>query len=341
MDNHDWHLADLPAGKDASGKQQYSAVAIHLPWILYNSAEGLQFFANTEKLLENEHYLYSHETERVYYVKSKTEVHASEKEIAANPGKYVVIPHGKHKMVYEADPAVSVYDFSITKTSLQIIIVCLLMFLVFTSVARAYARREGHAPKGMQSLFEPIIVFVRDDIAKAYIPRKAERYVPFFLTLFFFIWFANLLGLTPLNSNISGNTSVTVTLAALVFFVILISSTKDFWMHVLWFPGVPIWLKPLMLVVELVGVISKPAALAIRLFANISAGHFMILALICLIFILKTPFIAPLSIAFGLFILSLEMLVAIVQAYVFTLLAAVFIGQAMETHSHDEHHDHH
>lgn len=335
-DSHDWHFTDLPAGTDEHGKQKYTPLAIYLPWILYNSEGGLEFYSSTEKLLQNPHYIIAHE--HVMYVKNNVPVDMNPEE-AAKDSKYVVVEHGKHKLVYETDPAVSVMDFSITKTVLQIMIIMVLLFLVFTSVARAYKRNEGKAPKGMQSLFEPIIVFVRDDIAKAYIPRNAERYVPYFLTIFFFIWFANLMGLTPLNSNIAGNTSVTLTLAGLTFFAILISSTKDFWMHVLWFPGVPIWLKPLMLVVELVGVISKPAALAIRLFANISAGHFMVLALVCLIFIMKTPGIAPMSIAFGLFILSLEMLVALVQAYVFTLLSAVFIGQAMEKHEHhDEHH---
>jgi F-type H+-transporting ATPase subunit a len=342
MDNHDWHFWEFPAGTDAHGKQQYTNIAIHLPWILYNSAEGLQFFGNTEKLSENEHYIVAHE--KVHYVKSKTPLTGiSEEELKANAAKYVVIAHGKHKMIFEADPTISVMDFSVTKTSLQIMIVCFLMGIIFISIAKSYTRREGKAPKGIQSFFEPLIVFVRDEIAHTYLPRKADKYVPFFLTMFFFIWFSNLFGLTPLNSNITGNTSVTITLAAITFFVILISSTKDFWMHILWFPGVPIFIKPLMFVVELVGVITKPAALAIRLFANISAGHFMILALVCLIFILQTPFISPLTFAFGLFILSLEMLVALVQAYVFTLLAAVFIGQAMETHSHshDEAHSHH
>jgi len=157
------------------------------------------------------------------------------------------------------------------------------------------------------------------------------------------------LGLTPLLSNIAGNTSITVALALLTFILMMANSTKDFWLHIFWFPGVPVFLKPLMFVVEFMGLLTKPIALAIRLFANISAGHFMVLALICLIFILGKGdlegevnvagglAIAPMSVLFSLFIFAVELIVAAVQAFVFSLLTAVFISQAMETHSHDDH----
>jgi F-type H+-transporting ATPase subunit a len=157
-----------------------------------------------------------------------------------------------------------------------------------------------------------------------------------------------MLGLTPLSSNIMGNTTITIMLAMLTFVLIIVNGTKDFWMHILWFPGVPIWMKPLMLVVELIGFLTKPAALAIRLFANISAGHFMVLSLISLIFILgdfgRSPGgaigVMPLSVAFSLFIFVVEVLVAAVQAFVFCLLTAVFIGQALESHDHGHDHEH-
>ena len=247
-------------------------------------------------------------------------------------------------MVYEAATNVTALDFSMTKTAFQMLLIGIIMLLVFTTVARGYKKRAGKAPKGIQSFMEPIIMFVRDEIARTYIPIKSsDKFVPYLLTLFFLIWFSNLLGMTPFNSNIAGNISVTVGLSLISFFVILISSKKDFWAHIFWFPGVPVPVKGLMFIVELMGLFTKPFALAIRLFANISAGHFMILALVSLIFImgdnganLAAGFgVSPLSVAFTLFIYGLETIVALVQAYVFTLLTAVFIGQAMETH--DDH----
>lgn len=359
MDTHDWHLADIGE----------TPIALHLPWILYNSATGLEFYGSTHALAENANYIESHDN--VYPVTSKTPVRvfenvagneAEKAELAAlakeNVGKYAFVHHkgvvrdheGKKSKVdevsvYEIQQGTSLIDFSLTKTGLQILIVAIVMFFLFTAVARAYKKREGMAPKGLQSFMEPLILFVRDDVAKPYLHGKHERFLPYFLTLFFFIWFSNVLGLTPLSSNIAGNTTITIMLAMLTMILIIANSTKDFWMHILWFPGVPIWMKPLMLVVELMGFFTKPAALAIRLFANISAGHFMVLALISLIFILGDNghsmggaiTIMPLSVAFSLFIFTVELLVAAVQAFVFSLLTAVFIGQAMETHSHEEH----
>jgi F-type H+-transporting ATPase subunit a len=361
MDTHDWHLADIGE----------TPIALHLPWILYNSHTGLEFFSSTHALAENEHYLESHD--KVYHVASKTPVHTFhnvaadsveknelKKMVAESADKYAFVHHkgidraadGKktkvdHVEVYELVPGTTLIDFSLTKTGLQILIVAIVLFLMFTSVARAYKKRAGMAPKGLQSFMEPVILFVRDDVAKPYLHGKHDKFVPYLLSLFFFIWFSNMLGLTPLSSNIAGNTTITIMLALITLILIVANSTKDFWMHILWFPGVPVWMKPLMFVVELMGFFTKPAALAIRLFANISAGHFMVLALISLIFILGDNghsvggaiTIMPLSVAFSLFIFAVELLVAAVQAFVFSLLTAVFIGQAMETHAHDDHHD--
>jgi F-type H+-transporting ATPase subunit a len=376
MDTHDWHLADVGE----------TPIALHLPWILYNSKTGLEFFTSTHSMVENANYVESHD--KVYYVSSKTPVRefhisipkdaklaaaaqgqiaAEKKELAdfekENAGKYAFVHHKgisrnaagekealvEHVAVYPLVEGATLIDLSLTKTGLQILIVAIVMFLIFTSVARAYKKRDGLAPKGLQGFMEVVILFVRDDVTKPYLHGKHERFLPYFLTLFFFIWFSNMFGLTPLSSNIAGNTTITIMLAMLTLILIVLNSTKDFWMHILWFPGVPIWMKPLMLVVELMGFFTKPAALAIRLFANISAGHFMVLALICLIFILGDNghstagaiTIMPLSVAFSLFIFAVELLVAAVQAFVFSLLTAVFIGQAMETHGHDEHHDEH
>lgn len=304
MDSHDWEFFEVGG----------THVSLPLPWLIYHSEKGLQFFMNTEA------------------------VEAS--------GDY----HVHHDKLEPVNEEATVIDLSMTKTALQILIVAIVMLLLFTSVARAYKKRDGMAPKGLQSFMEPLILFVRDDVAKPYLHGKHDKFVPYLLTLFFFIWMSNLFGLTPLSSNIAGNTAITLMLAMITFILIILNSTKDFWMHILWFPGVPIWMKPLMLVVELMGFFTKPAALAIRLFANISAGHFMVLSLISLIFILGkngesvggAVGIMPLSILFSLFIFAVELIVAAVQAFVFSLLTAVFIGQAMETHGHhDEHHEEH
>jgi F-type H+-transporting ATPase subunit a len=301
MDSHDWEFFEV------DGKH----ISLPLPWILYDSEKGLQFFMTKEAMVAS--------------------------------GDYVE-HHGK---VEPTNHAASVYDLSMTKTGLQILLVAIFMLILFTSVAKAYKKRDGMAPKGLQSFMEPLILFVRDDVAKPYLHGKHDKFVPYLLTLFFFIWISNLFGLTPLSSNIAGNTTITLMLALITFILIIVNSTKDFWMHILWFPGVPLPMKPLMFVVELMGFFTKPAALAIRLFANISAGHFMVLSLISLIFILGkngesiggAVGIMPLSLAFSLFIFAVELIVAAVQAFVFALLTAVFIGQAMETHDHHEEHD--
>ena len=358
QDTHDWHFFDVGE----------TAVALHLPWLLYNSEEGIQFFMGTHDLEEEPNYLVHHD--KVYYVNSKEPIaefkvekksgkaEAAMKQVHhyEEDGKHVVTHetyierHGEEKIeiveykVYDKKEG-SVLDFSLTKTGIQIFLVCILMFFLFTAVAKGYRKNEGKAPKGIQSFFEPIIIFVRDEVAKPFLHGKHDRFMPYLLTLFFFIWISNMIGLMPINSNIAGNTSITLMLAALSFILILANSTLDFWGHIFWFPGVPLALKPLMLVVEFMGLLTKPAALAIRLFANISAGHFMVLALISLIFILGDMGhnqagawgITPLTILFGLFIFAVELIVAAVQAFVFAMLTAVFIGQAMETHGHDDH----
>ncbi len=359
QDTHDWHFFDI-------GEVE---VALHLPWLLYNTEEGIQFFGSTYALEKEPNYLVHHD--RVYHVNSKDpvaefkiekgshdaesmmeEVHRFEKN-----GDFVVTHetfierHGEEKIEVVEYKAFdkkegAILDLSLTKTGIQIFLVCVLMFFIFTSVAKGYQKNEGKAPKGIQSFFEPIILFVREDVAKPFLHGKHDRFMPYLLTLFFFIWISNMVGLMPINSNIAGNTSITLMLATLSFVLILANSTMDFWGHIFWFPGVPLALKPLMLIVEFMGLLTKPAALAIRLFANISAGHFMVLALISLIFILGDMGhsqagawgVTPLTILFGIFIFAVELIVAVVQAFVFAMLTAVFIGQAMETHGHGDHH---
>ena len=230
-------------------------------------------------------------------------------------------------------------DFSITKNVLFLFITAITLLLVFLSIARRYKKNPVSAPKGIQSAFEPIIVFIRDDIAKTYIPHNYERFLPLLLNLFFFIWFLNMIGLVPFSANVSGNFAFTTALALITAVVTNFSAKKSYWGHIFWFPGVPIFVKPIMLVVELVSVLTKPFALAIRLFANITAGHLVILSFVCLIFIFGKLGQAPalgygtsvISIVFALFIDCIELLIALLQAYIFTTLSALFIGQAVET----------
>jgi F-type H+-transporting ATPase subunit a len=234
----------------------------------------------------------------------------------------------------EAEDGSKVYDFSITKNVASLMLSALLLVVVFTTVAKGYAKRGTGAPKGIQSFFEPIIVFVRDEVAKKSIGPKYKRYMPYLLTVFFFIWFNNLLGLLPGGANLTGNIAVTLTLALLTLLITLFSSNKNYWHHIFATPGVPKALLPIMIPVELIGILVKPFSLMVRLFANITAGHIVILSFVSLIFIFRNVGVAPVTLAFGLFINMLELLVAILQAYIFTLLTAMYIGGAVE-----EHHD--
>ncbi|MGI4743093.1 MAG: F0F1 ATP synthase subunit A [Janthinobacterium lividum] len=230
-----------------------------------------------------------------------------------------------------------VYDFSITKNVAALAMSSLLLVFIFASVAKSYQRRAGQAPSGLQSLLEPFVVFIRDEVGKKSIGPKYERYMPYLLTVFFFIWFNNLLGLTPGAANLTGNVAVTAMLALLTLVVTLFSSNKNYWVHIFWTPGVPLWLRPIMIPVELASVFIKPISLTIRLFANITAGHIIILSFISLVFIFRSPLTGFLSVPFGVFISLLELLVSVLQAYIFTLLTAMYIGGAVEEHHHEEH----
>lgn len=232
-------------------------------------------------------------------------------------------------------------DLSITKNVASLLISVVLLLAIFFVIAGRYKTNKGKAPRGIQSFFEPIIIFVRDDIAKANIGPKYERYMPYLLTIFFFIWFNNLLGLMPGGANLTGNIAVTMVLALFTLLITLFSGNKSYWGHIFNTPGVPWWLKwgiPIMPVVEVIGIFTKPFSLMVRLFANITAGHIIILSLFSLIFIFRSVAIGPVSIAFVVFMSFLELFVALLQAYIFTLLSAMYFGGAVEEHAHDEHH---
>lgn len=295
-DSHMWHL--------------WGHTSLPLPVILYTPA-GLEVFSSAHFHHGEEDYKGTYNTYRL------VEDHV--KVVGANG---------------QVDETVSVLDFSITKNVAAMFVAILVILIVFISVAGAYKKRVGKAPKGLQSLIEPIIVFVRDDIAKPNIGHKYAKFMPYLLTVFFFIWFNNLLGLVPIfpgGANVTGNIALTFVMAFGTMIIVNINGNKYYWKHI-FRPDVPWWLYPIMIPVELIGIISKPFALMIRLFANITAGHIIVLSLISLIFIFETLAIAPVSVAFVLFMDVLELLVAFLQAFIFTLLTALFIGMAVEEH---------
>lgn len=227
-------------------------------------------------------------------------------------------------------------DFSITRNVIALFMSFLVILLIMIPVASYYKKNGAVAPKGIAKFFEPLIVFVRDDIAKANIDHHHyKKYVPYLLTIFFFIWVSNMLGLIPLlGSNLTGNISVTLFLAVCTLLVTVFSGNKNYWKHIFATPGVPVALLPIMIPIEIVGVFTKPFALMVRLFANITAGHIIILALISIIFINKSAAWGALSVPMALFISVLELLVAFLQAYLFAMLSALFIGAAVEEAHH-------
>ncbi len=280
---------------------------LFLPVILYTSDNGLEMFSSSNfydehhNIVEYNGYKYEH-------------------------GHILPVAEGR-----------TVLDFSITKNVAFLFINATLMIVIFLAVARGYKKRPKDAPKGIQSLFEPIIVFVRDDIVKPNIGPKYERYLPYLLTLFFFIWFGNLLGLMPGAANLTGNIAVTAVMAIITFLYTNISGNKSYWGHVFNTPGVPFALKFIIVPVEIIGVFTKPISLMIRLFVAITAGHIVILSLISLIFIFESYMVGFASTLIVVFITFIELLVATIQAYVFTMFSSLYIGLAIEEH-HEEHH---
>lgn len=238
----------------------------------------------------------------------------------------------------------AVLDFSITKTVVGLFLASILLVWLFTVAARGYKKRQNSAPKGLQSFLEPLVIFIKDEvIVPAIGEKKAERYMPFMLTIFFFIWIANILGLIPFigGFNITGTLSVTLVLAAIVFLVVTFSGNKHYWGHILWPPGVPFPVKIILVPIEFIGILIKPTVLMIRLTANITAGHIIMLAFVVLIFIFGESMGAGAgygvgvgSVLFMVFMFFLELLVAFLQAYVFTLLAAIYIGDAVREPHH-------
>ena len=232
-------------------------------------------------------------------------------------------------------------NISITKNVASMMMSVLLLFFLLGKTANSYKNKKV-APKGIQAFLEPLILFVRDDIIKSNIGPKYEKFTMFLMTVFFFILINNLLGLTPGAANVTGNISVTLVLSMFTFVIITLSANKGYWKHIVKPPGTPTALLPIMIPIEIFGVFTKPFALMIRLFANITAGHIIIFSLISLIFVASNNgenvvagwSVAPISVLFVLFIFLIEILVAFLQAYIFTLLSAVFIGLAVKEENH-------
>lgn len=229
-------------------------------------------------------------------------------------------------------------DFSITKSVLSIMIVAFLMFVIFTGLAKSFARNGGIS-SGFGRFFEPIVLYLRDEIAIPNIGEKHyKRYMSFLLSVFFFVWFLNIFGLTPLGINVTGNIAVTAGLGVLTFLITTFTANRNYWGHIFWMPGVPTPMKIILAPIELLGIFIKPFALMIRLYANMIAGHIVVMSLLALIFIYKSIGMGALSFTLTFIISVIEILVAALQAYIFTMLAALYFGAAVEEHHHEEAH---
>lgn len=308
QDAHDFHFFTM---KKADGTEFHASIP--LPVILYSQTKGLVVFSSSQ-------FHHGHASYQGYQL--------------------------EENKIHSEDPAEVFYDLSITKNVVQMLIALTLLVVLLIGVANKYKTGQGvtTAPKGWQNAIEPVITFVRDEVAKPNLGGKYAKYLPYLLTVFFFILINNIFGLLPGSANVTGNIAFTVVLGVISFFVILFSTNKHFWAHIFWFPGVPLPVRIfIMLPVELLGVFTKPFALIVRLFANMVAGHIIILSFITLIFIFGSMSavagwgFSPLSVAFAVFIYLIEIMVAFIQAFIFTNLTAVFIGQAFEG-GHDDHH---
>ncbi len=312
-DSHYWHLFDVNG----------EPVSLSLPVIIYDNQTGLSVFSAS-------HFHHGHEAYNGYMIDPANKM--KEKIILENPEE-------GHK----------IYDFSITKNVLSMLISVILMLWIMLSVAAKYKKKGTMtAPTGFQNALEPVITFIRDEVGKPNLGHKYMRYMPLLLSIFFFIWINNLLGLLPGGANFTGNIAVTCCLAIISFLVMVFSGNKHFWGHLFNPPGVPLGVKFLLVPIEIISLFIKPVALMIRLFANMLAGHIVILSVISMIFIFGALSkiagwgFVPVSLAFSIFMFFLELLVAAIQAFIFTNLTAVFIGQAIEeAHHHDSAADHH
>jgi len=316
-DSHDFHILDWKG----------HPVSVPLPVILWTN-EGLLVFMSSEfhhddsgeivVKRNNQSFVKFHE--EIYYARNETE------------GNYIQFDSSKHPINDKP------LDLSITKLVFSMFVSIIIIFVIFRLSAKSYARSKKGEPSGIGKFTEPIIIYIKDEVALPLIgEEKHEKYLPFLLTIFFFIWINNLMGMIPFfpfSANLSGNIAFTGLLALIVFVITTIVGNKHYWKHIFWMPGIPVPMKLFMAPIEFLGIFIKPLSLMIRLFANISAGHIIVLSLISLIFIFESIWVAPASLLFSVFISLIEVLVVAIQAYIFTMLSALYIGTAMEEQKH-------
>lgn len=310
----------------------FLGASIPLPVIVYSKGKGVSAFMSSA-------FHHGHESHDGYIILTKESI----AEYKLDPKKY----HEEDILVLGADEqpdtSVKVYDLSLTRNVIQMFLALIIFTWLMIRIGNRYKKGVGvtSAPRGSQSLMEPVITFVRDEVAKPNLRHKADKYLPYLLTVFFFILINNLFGLLPGSANVTGNIAFTVILGIISFVVILASSNKHYWGHIFNPPGVPLGVKFILVPVEILSVFIKPFALIIRLFANMVAGHIIIICLISLIFIFSELNVyagwgaSPLAVGFTIFIYFIEILVAFIQAFIFAMLTAVFIGQAFEGGHHD------
>ena len=285
-------------------------VSFPLPVILFDN--GLHVFMSSKF----EHETAVAESNGNYYKIYHSKVYKTDAE--------GTITYDEHHHVANATP----FDMSNVFT---IILMALFMFFTFKKVASAY--KSGPMPKGAGRFLEPLVVFVRDEIAIPNIGEKHyKRYMSYLLTIFFFIWFLNLAGMTPLGIGVTNNIAITFSLALLTFLITQFTANKNYWAHIFWMPGVPKPMRIVLAPIELLGVFIKPFALMIRLYANMTAGHIVLMSIIGLIFIFQSWFASGAFLSLTLFLSLLELLVAALQAYIFTMLTALYFGAAVEEH---------
>lgn len=320
-DSHEWHIITTRDGHH---------ISIPLPVILYSKHSGMHVFMSNKLAHGHNHLGFEMGTGTMEVIGSNGEMVARDL-----TGKIVEVD-SNGEIVDSGLPL----DFSITKNVFMMFLAVMILIFVFLSLARSYKKHGVGPPKGLQGFLEPLIEFIEEDVAKPNMPHdKYKRFMPYLLTVFFFILIHNLMGLIPFfpfGANVTGNIAVTMVLATFTLVITNFNGNKGYWKHIFAPPGVPVWLLPIMIPVELLGIITKPFALMIRLFANITAGHIIILSLVSLIFIFKSVFMAVPSLVMVIFMDMIELLVAFLQAYIFTLLSALFIGLAMPAHHHDE-----
>lgn len=319
-DSHEWHILTKKDGHH---------VSVPLPVILYSKKSGFHVFSSKKIAHGHNHMGFEMGHGSIQVKNKKGEL--VEKSLT---GKILEVD--EHGELVEAGLPL---DFSITKNVFMMMLSVIILLWVFLSLARSYKKMGISEPKGLAGFIEPVILFIEEDVA---IPNIGEdkyyRYMPYLLTIFFFILLNNLMGLIPFfpfGANVTGNIAVTMVLAVFTFIITTFSGNRGYWQHIFNTPGVPVWLAPIMIPVEIIGMFTKPFALMVRLFANITAGHIIVLSLISMIFIFKSIFMSVPSLVMVIFMDFIELLVAFLQAYIFTLLSALFIGLAMPEHHHE------